>query len=281
MNLLALLRTAVGGVAAGTLLCGCSLGQAQSAILVDTDSTTGTAQSLAPFRVSGPWQVRYTFDCTKQNSEEVLNVNQFTLDVFNGDDNSTAFEHPQTTFVAVKRQGTLNFSTPGNYYLHVDTQCDWTLQAVDLSSGPVASASAAPRVPQPHGTVALDVTFASVFGPYNCNLTGTVAALCAVGDGTVGTSPFGALRMHRTFAVAAGVGDCFTSTTTGTLTAANGDVLDVQSTKGQACKRSNAASYSFTVTGGTGIFKNATGSGTIADQHGTSDRWNGSITFAP
>jgi hypothetical protein len=280
VNLRAALRAAAGWAAAGTLLCGCSLGQSQSAILVDTDSTNGTARSLAPFTVSGHWQIKYTFDCTKQNSEEVLNVNQFTVDVFNGDDNSTAFEHPQTTFVSVKRQGTLNFTTPGNYYLHVDTQCDWTVQVIDLSSGQVASASSPPRVPQAHGTVALDVTFTSEFGAYNCDLTGTAALLCQVGDGTVGTSPFGALSMHRTIADKGGTGDCTTATTTGTLTAANGDVLNVQADKGQSCKRSGADSYTFTVTGGTGIFRKATGSGTISHRRGGSDHWSGSIALS-
>ncbi len=252
MNLRAALSAAATCAAAGTLLCGCNLGQSQNAILVDKDSTTGTTQSLAPFTVLGPWQIRYTFDCTKQNSEEVLNVNQFTVDVFNGDDNSTAFEHPQTTFVSVKRQGTLHFTTPGNYYVHIDTECDWTLQVMDLSSGPVASASAAPPVPRPHGRVALGVTFISTFGPYNCDLTGTAARLCEVGDGTAGTSPFGALRMHRTVADQGGPGDCTTAATTGTLTAANGDALTVQADRGQSCKRSGADTYTFTVTGGTG-----------------------------
>jgi hypothetical protein len=280
VNLRAALSAAAGCAATGTLLCGCSLGQSQSAILVDTDSTTGSTQSLAPFTVSGHWQIKYTFDCTKQNSEEVLNVNQFTVDVFNGDDNSTAFEHPQTTFVSVKRRGTLDFTTPGNYYLHIDTQCDWTVQVVDLSSGPAASTSAAPRVPPVHGTVALDVTLTSDFGAYNCDLTGTAALLCQVGDGTAGTSPFGALSMHRTVAGQGGTGDCTTATTTGTLTAANGDVLNVQADKGQSCKKSGVDSYSFTVTGGTGIFKNATGSGTITHPHGASDRWSGSITLS-
>jgi hypothetical protein len=280
VNLRGALSAAATCAAAGTLLCGCNLGQSQNALLVDTDSTTGATQSLAPFTVSGPWQIKYTFDCTKENSEELLNVNQFTIDVFNGDDNSTAFEHPQTTFVSVKQRGTLNFTTPGNYYLHIDTQCDWTLQVIDLSNGPVASASAAPKLPQPHGTVALDVTVISEFGPYNCDLTGTAALLCEVGDGTAGTSPFGALRLHRTVADQGGTGDCTTATTTGTLTAANGDVLNVQADKGQSCKRSGVDTYPFTVAGGTGIFKNATGSGTITGRRGGSDRWSGSITFA-
>ena len=279
VNLRAALRAAATCAAAGTLLCGCNLGQSQNAILVDKDSTTGTTQSLAPFTVSGPWQIKYTFDCTKQNSEELLNVNQFTVDVFNGDDNSTAFEHPQTTLVSVKRQGTLNFKTPGNYYLHIDTQCDWTLQAIDLSNGPVASASATPQVPQPHGSIALDVSFISKLGRYNCDLTGTAALRCEVGDGTAGTSPFGALRMHRTVAGQGGTDDCTTATTSGTLTAANGDVLNVQADKGQSCKRTGVDTYTFTVTSGTGIFRKATGSGTITDDHGASDHWSGSIMF--
>jgi len=279
MNLRAALRAAATVAVAGTVLSGCNFGGAQSAILVDSDSTTGTTRSLAPFAVSGPWRIKYTFDCTKEISEGVLNVNQFTIDVFNGDDNSTAFEHPQTTLVSVKRQGTLNFTTPGNYYLHVDTQCDWTLQVIDLSSGQVVSTSSAPHVPQPHGTVALDVTFTSDFGPYSCDLTGTTAQLCVVGDGTAAASPFGPLSMHLLVALH-GTGNCVPATTTGTVTAADGDVLDVKADKGQACQRSQTNSYSMTVTGGTGIFRNATGSVTITDRNGTSDRWSGSITFA-
>ena len=279
MSLRAVLRLAATCAGAGLLLCGCSLGQVQSAVLVDTDSTAATSRSLDPFTVSGPWQIKYTFDCTKENSEGLLDVNQFTIDVFNGDDNSTAFEHPQTTVIAVKRRGTLNFMTPGDYYLHVDTQCDWTLQVVDLSSGTAAASAAASPVPHPHGTVALDTTFASDFGPYNCDLTGTAAHVCVVGDGTAGTSPFGPLSMHVMVAEQNGTGDCPTGTTTGTLTAANGDVLTVTVDRELSCK-AGAATYSFTVTGGTGIFAKATGSGTINDRHGTSERWSGTITLA-
>jgi hypothetical protein len=274
------LRATATLAAAATLLCGCNLGQAQNAILVDADSTKGPTQHIDPFTVRGAWQIKYTFDCTKQNSEGVLNADQFTIDVFDGDDNSTAFEHPQTTFVSVKRKGTLSFRTPGNYYLQVDTQCDWTLQVVDVSNGAVVSTTGAPHVRQPHGTVKFDVTFDSGFGPYSCDLTATSAPLCLVGDGTAGASPFGPLSMHRVVAVQGGTGSCTAATTTAMLTAANGDVLTVKSDKGQACPKSDKDSYTFTVTGGTGIFKGATGSGTIADSHGTSDRWSGTITFA-
>lgn len=280
MNLRSALRVAAGCTAAGTLLCGCNLGQAQSAILVDTDSTSGTTRSVAPFTVNGPWQIKYSFDCSKQNSEGVLNANQFTLDVFNGDDNSTAFEHPQTTYVSVQRKGTLGFKTPGDYYLHVDTLCDWTLQVIDVSSGAVVAGSAVPHVPQPHGTVHFDVRFAAADGFYGCDLTGTTAARCVVIDGTAGSSPFGPLSMHRTMAIQPGASDCVSATTSGTLTTAAGDTLTVTADKGQGCQRTLSSSFSFAVTGGTGIFKGATGSGTIAGRSGGPDRWTGSITFA-
>lgn len=280
MDLRQALRLAASCTAAGLVLCGCNLGQTQSAILVDKDSTSGTTQSTSPFTVTGPWQIKYTFDCTKENAEGVVDANQFTIDVFNGDDNSTAFEHPQTTFISVKRRGTLDFTTPGDYYLHVDTQCDWTLQVVDLSSGTVVSTSSAPRVARPHGTVHFDLRFAAVDGFYSCDLTGTAAARCVVVDGTAGSSPFGPLSMHRTMAIQPGAADCVAATTSGTLTSAAGDTLTVTADKGQGCQRSLSSSFSFTVTGGTGIFKGATGSGTIAGRSGSADHWSGSITFA-
>lgn len=280
MNLVAVLRAAAMCLTAGTLLCGCGLGQSQSALLVDADSTSGTTQSLSPFAVSGPWQLKYTFDCTKANSEGVLDADELTVDVFNGDDNSLAFEHPQTTLVSVQRRGALSFKTPGNYYVHVDTKCDWTMQVLDLGAGAAPSASPVPHVAQPHGTVPLDVTFASDFGPYNCDLTGTAASTCVVGDGTAAQSPFGALSMHLTVGLQRGTGDCSAAATMGTLTAANGDELNVKADKGEACTRSPVNKYSVAFTGGTGIFRNATGSATITDRQGTSDRWSGSITFS-
>jgi hypothetical protein len=264
---------------AGIALSGCDLGLSQSAILVDTDSTSATTTTTTPFTVSGPWQVKYNVDCTKANSQGLLNINEFTINTFNGDDNSTAFEHPQTRIISVKRQGTMNFTTPGRYYLHVDTRCDWTLQVLDVSSGPARSASPVPHIAQPSGSVTLDVTFAALVGPYTCDPSVAGGSLCTVGDGSAGTSPFGALTMHRTAVYAVSKSDCISASTSGTLTAANGDELTVHADKGESCPKSGKDSFPFTVTGGTGIFKGTTGSGTITSTRGKSDHWKGTITF--
>jgi hypothetical protein len=279
MTLRSRLAAAAMCAAAGIVLSGCDLGLSQSAILLDTDSTSATIATTAPFTVTGPWQVKYNLDCTKANSEGVLNTDTFTIDAFNGDDNSTAFEHPVTTIISVKRQGVLNFTTPGRYYLHIDTQCDWTLQVIDLSGGPAPSTSPVPHIAQPTGAVALDVTFAAAFGPYKCDASVAGGSLCTVGDGSASTSSFGALTMHRTVVYVISKSACTTASTVGTLTAANGDVLNFQADKSEACAKSGVDSFPFTVTGGTGIFKGATGSGTITNTHITSDHWKGTITF--
>ena len=271
------LRFALAALSTGVLLSSCSLGGSRSTILLDRDSTSGASQTTSAFAVSGPWQIRYTFDCTKQNSEGVLNSDQFTVDVFNGDDNSTAYEHPQTTVVSVKRKGVLAFSTPGNYYLHVDTACDWTLQVVDATGGAPAQ-TPAPRVAPQHGSVTVDVTFSAVFGPYACDLTGTPGALCEVADGTADRSPFGPLTLHRTVGDKGGTGACHSAGGAGTLTAANGDTLQVTADGGQVCPQIGHESLDVTVTGGTGVFGGATGKLTVVRQ-GDADHWAGAITL--
>lgn len=274
-----LLAVAACGVAVIST-CACNTDLLQSAVVVDTDSTSGNMRSIEPFTTTGPWQIKYNFDCTKQNAEQLTDINQFTVDVLNADDNSTAFEHPQTVVTSVKRTGTVSFQRPGRYYLYIDTRCDWTLQVTDFAGGPTPTATPAPHIAQPTGTVSLDVTFASVFGPYDCT-SAPGGGLCSVGDGTVGTSPFGALTLHRTVSYSGGTGDCVMASTQATLTAANGDVLGFQSDSGQSCHKTGVDTFQVSVKGGTGIFKDATGSGTITNRHGTADQWKATVTFAP
>jgi len=64
-----------------------------------------------------------------------------------------------------------------------------------------------------------------------------------------------------------------------TLTTAGGDTLGVSSDRGQWCRGTGVDSFTFTVSGGTGVFKDATGSGTITGRIGGAQRLIGTITF--
>jgi hypothetical protein len=75
----------------------------------------------------------YSWDCSRQASERVSGVDRFDMIVYNSDDMSTAFEHPEVHRTGRKGGATLHFTTPGEYNAAVDTVCDWHLQAVDLS----------------------------------------------------------------------------------------------------------------------------------------------------
>jgi hypothetical protein len=121
-------------------LCACNLSLLQTAVLLDLDSTTSPPKT-GHFNPPGAWQIKYHYDCSRQNSEGLLNTNKFTISVYNADDDSTSFENPTSAFTGVKKDGVISFKRGGVFYLVIDTVCDWTLQVLDISGGGGTTAS--------------------------------------------------------------------------------------------------------------------------------------------
>ena len=114
------------------LLAGCSTGLLHSSVVLDTDST-----QLPPGQVvlPGAWTLKYSWDCSRQAVQGISQIDRFDLVVYNDDDFSTNFEHPELHLTGRRGGGTLDFKRGGAFKPVVDTPCDWTLKVTDVSSG--------------------------------------------------------------------------------------------------------------------------------------------------
>lgn len=163
-------------------------------------------------------------------------------------------------------------------------------QATSTSTGatlptsivPTATSTAAPTsTPVSH---TLSVTFSVSIDVVDCPTAQPTGTLCINVNGSGTSSVFGALKVSHS-AVLSPPGDdsCGPSTATGKLTAANGDTATFKAT-GQFCRSNSTARYTYTITGGTGSYKHATGTGSIevprlTDSPSPHETWNG--TFIP
>ena len=90
--------------------------------------------------------------------------------------------------------------------------------------------------------------------------TGTI---CVTTSGTGQTANLGTTSLSRTSVYAPGGADsCGSATTQGMLTLATGDTLTFTGT-GTFCRATQVASFTYKITGGTGNYLHATGSGAI------------------
>ena len=114
-------------------LAGCNSGVATQTDLVDVESGAGVAGS-GMFKAAGTWDLKLSYDCTRQLSENVPGANAgVSLTVYNGDDQSEAFEHPESQWKSPKGNQVLHFKRSGPYSVAVDSKCDWHLVVVDTS----------------------------------------------------------------------------------------------------------------------------------------------------
>src|SRR5262245_650771 len=148
----------------------------------------------------------------------------------------------------------------------------------DATPPPVAQATstvtavptAVPASPTPDATPTsapvshmLSVAFSVTITVVTCSGTHPEGTLCIHVTGRGTSSALGSLALDRT-AVLSPPGDdsCGPSTTTGKLTTASGDSATFRAT-GQFCRATSTATYAFTITGGTGRFHTATGTGSM------------------
>ena len=115
-----------------TLVAACNGNLLATSQILDVDSTQGI-DPTGNFAVNGAWELKYSWDCARQASEQVADINRFGLIVYNSDDDSTDYEHPELHLKGPRGGATLRFSRGGEFYVSVDSPCDWRLQVVDLA----------------------------------------------------------------------------------------------------------------------------------------------------
>jgi hypothetical protein len=155
-----------------------------------------------------------------------------------------------------------------------------TSSAPTVSVLPTSAATLAPTsTPASH---TLSVAFSVHITVVNCSGSRPAGTLCinVTGNGTAGA--LGAISVSRT-AILSPPGDdsCGPSTTTGKLTTAGGDTVTFNAT-GQFCRATSTARYTYTVTGGTGRYRHATGTGSmevprLTDSTSPRETWSGTL----
>lgn len=103
-----------------------------SSVIQDVDSS----QNVKPgnFTVNGKWDLVYSWDCSRQRSERMSDINRFAMTIYYTDDMSTAFEHPYVKLTGAGGKGVLHYQRGGEYKVVPDTPCDWRIQVVDQST---------------------------------------------------------------------------------------------------------------------------------------------------
>ena len=118
--------------AAAVSLAGCNTTLLSKSDILDIDSTL-QVDPTGNFTVPGTWELHYSYDCSKQRSEGLADLNRFDMIVYDSDDASTNFEHPELHLQGAKHSGVLNFKRGGTFYVFIDSRCDWKLSVVDTS----------------------------------------------------------------------------------------------------------------------------------------------------
>jgi hypothetical protein len=117
-------------MAASATLAGCNAQLLTQTDLLDVDST----QNINPtgnFTVNGAWELKYKYDCAKQKSEGIGDINRFHMVVFNSDDLATNSEHSEVQVEGPKKSDVLHFKRPGTFYVDVDSHCDWRISIIE------------------------------------------------------------------------------------------------------------------------------------------------------
>lgn len=112
-------------------VAGCTTGTATTTNLVDVQGADGVA-GTGKFDTLGAWDLKLTYDCSRQLDEKVPGASTgVSLTVYNADDQSEAFEHPESQWKGAEGTQRLHFTRPGPYSVAVDSKCDWHVTVVD------------------------------------------------------------------------------------------------------------------------------------------------------
>lgn len=118
----------LAAVTSSVVLAACGSGpQRGQDLYVVSSSGNGNTARFAPV---GAWDLSYSWDCAKAISEGIPGVQGIDAVIYNSDDQSTAFEHPEVTGKAVRGKGVLHYKRGGDYFVGLQTRCDWTIDVV-------------------------------------------------------------------------------------------------------------------------------------------------------
>lgn len=126
-----MMRRALTVVAAVSVLAGCG-GPRRQIRFVDLDSGSGRTQS-GTFHPTGSWKMTYSWDCARQRSQGIKELDRLNLEIFNADDGSSSFETPEVHETGPKGEGSVDYRRSGWYYISIESPCDWRLVVLDTS----------------------------------------------------------------------------------------------------------------------------------------------------
>ena len=150
------------------------------------------------------------------------------------------------------------------------------------STATLAGGTATPTASPTPFSGAFQVVFTDQYSAAACSGGQPTGTICVSTSGSGQAVGLGTISLSRTSIYAPGGADsCGSATTKGTLTLATGDTITFTGT-GTFCRASQAGSFSYKITGGTGSYLHATGSGTIQVPRPTSsstgtESWTGTL----
>ena len=126
------LLTTAAAVLMAFAVGGCNAQLLTQSNILDLDSNQ-MVDPTGNFTLAGSWELKFNYDCSKQHSEGMAGLDRVDLIVYNSDDNSTNFEHPEVHLTGRKQNEVLKFKRGGTFHVYIDTQCDWRLSVIDTN----------------------------------------------------------------------------------------------------------------------------------------------------
>ena len=96
-------------------------------------SNTSDQTQTGRFQPAGAWTLEYSWNCKREQSEGISGAQGLSVAVYNSDDDSLAAEHPQLSSGRSVGNGVLHFMRSGDYYISMQTQCDWNVSIVNAT----------------------------------------------------------------------------------------------------------------------------------------------------
>ena len=116
-------------------LSACSSRAGAATYLLDVDSSAQQSGTFGYFTTGRAWDLKFSWDCSRQLSERMSDVNRFAITTLFADDGSASAEHPPLSLHGRKGGSTLHFHRQGIYSVLINSPCDWRAQVIDKSVG--------------------------------------------------------------------------------------------------------------------------------------------------
>lgn len=119
-----------GLVCAAMVACGAS---GKGDVIAQFSGDPKNGNSTGRFSPQGAWDLRYSWNCADARSQGVADAHGVDLVVYNADDDSTSFENPEASSTALHGSGVLHYHRSGEFYVALQTKCQWQINVVDRS----------------------------------------------------------------------------------------------------------------------------------------------------